>query len=302
MNKYIVTTTIFEPSEAIMKFSEMKDWTLVIAGDNKTPHHMYSNLRCIYLHPDTQQELYPQLSSLIGWNSIQRRNIALLHAYKLGADIVALVDDDNIPLDGWGENLLIGKEIECKVYTPKKVPFFDPFSCTNYKNLWHRGFPIQYIAEKNELDCTTEKIIPDVQADFWNGDPDVDAICRMEHAPDCTFDDSDFPFSSSVLSPFNSQNTFLTRKVIPDYLCIPYIGRMDDIWGSYYCQMKGGHKIIYNRPSVVQKRNGHNLTTDFKGEIMGYTDTYKISDVETLMSIIPEKSQLVIEEYINSTE
>ncbi len=38
-----------------------------------------------------------------------------------------------------------------------------------------------------------------MQADFWNGDPDIDAICRMEHAPECKFDDSYFPLACNKL-------------------------------------------------------------------------------------------------------
>jgi hypothetical protein len=41
MNKYIVTTTIYEPSIAIDKFSKLKDWKLIIVGDKKTPHAKY---------------------------------------------------------------------------------------------------------------------------------------------------------------------------------------------------------------------------------------------------------------------
>ena len=37
-----------------------------------------------------------------------------------------------------------------------------------------------------------------VSADFWNGDPDIDAICRMEYRPDCKFDEKYFPFSSNT--------------------------------------------------------------------------------------------------------
>ena len=33
-----------------------------------------------------------------------------------------------------------------------------------------------------------------IQADFWNGDPDMGTICRMEHRPDCKFDEKYFPF------------------------------------------------------------------------------------------------------------
>ena len=38
----------------------------------------------------------PKLSKLIGWNCIQRRNFAILEAYERGAEIIALIDDDNI--------------------------------------------------------------------------------------------------------------------------------------------------------------------------------------------------------------
>lgn len=281
MKKFIVTTTINEPTVALKKFSNMKDWTLVIAGDKKTPHNSYSNFEH-YLHPDTQESLYPKLSEMIGWNCIQRRNIALLHAYKLGADIVALVDDDNIPMDGWGENLLIGKEIECDVYTSKDIPVFDPFSpIKKYNHLWHRGFPIQYLRLKNNIEKTRQVIVPSIQADFWNGDPDIDAICRMEHAPECDFTTEDFvfPFASTQMSPFNSQNTFMLRSVIPDYFLFTDVGRMDDIWGGYLCQMKG-HKVIYNKASVYQARNSHDLTKDFENEICGYLNTKKLLNSE----------------------
>ena len=42
----------------------------------------------------------------------------------------------------------------------------------------------------NKRNCkkTKNQITVDIQADFWNGDPDIDAICRIEHAPICEFD------------------------------------------------------------------------------------------------------------------
>jgi hypothetical protein len=294
----IATTTIFPPSKALQKFAQMKDWTLVIAGDLKTPHTEYLSMEnVVYLHPDEQSRLYPRLSELIGWNCIQRRNIALLHAYKLGAEIIALVDDDNIPDEHWGENLLIGKPTKCKVYTPTKCPVFDPLSATEYSHLWHRGFPIQYLNVKNSLERSFDIVTPDIQADFWNGDPDVDAICRMEHAPDCAFNPAMFPFASPKPSPFNSQNTFLSRKVVPDYFCFPFVGRMDDIWGAYYCWAKG-HRVVYSRASVTQERNAHDLTKDFKNEIIGYEHTHLIADDPSqLQKFVPERSWDAFLEY-----
>lgn len=287
MKKFIATTTIFEPSEALKRFSRMPEWKLVVAGDKKTPHDLYKKMEnIIYLSPEDQERLYPKLSDLIGWNKIQRRNIAMLHAYKLGADIIALVDDDNIPLENWGQDLLVGKTFECDEYTPE-TPVFDPLSVTEYKHLWHRGFPLPYIKNKNNFSKTRKTICPDIQADFWNGDPDIDAIARLEHAPECLFSDSYFPFSSSKISPFNSQNTFLTRRVVRDYFVLPFVGRMDDIWASYYTQSKG-FRVVYNKASVYQARNEHDLIKDFNGEIIGYQNNHHITnEPENIKKYIP---------------
>jgi hypothetical protein len=48
MKKFIVTTTINEPTKATLKFCNIakeKDWTFVIVGDTKTPHHLYNELQ-----------------------------------------------------------------------------------------------------------------------------------------------------------------------------------------------------------------------------------------------------------------
>ncbi len=86
MKKYIITTTINEPTEATVKFckiADKKDFTFVIIGDTKTPHQSYQNLvdvynNVVYLTPEQQDELYPDLSKIIGWKTIQRRNIRML--------------------------------------------------------------------------------------------------------------------------------------------------------------------------------------------------------------------------------
>ena len=80
MKKYIVTTTINEPTIATKKFCKIaveKDFTFVIVGDTKTPHESYrklENSNVIYLSPEQQEDLYKELSDTIGWKSIQRRN------------------------------------------------------------------------------------------------------------------------------------------------------------------------------------------------------------------------------------
>ena len=293
MNKYIITTTINTPTEAIKKFDSLKDWKLIVAGDLKTPSN-YKLKNGLYLKPKDQEKMSKKLSNLIGWNCIQRRNFAMIAAYKDGADLIATIDDDNIPLPNWGKKLLINNKVKIKKFITKEHAF-DPLSVTNHNHLWHRGFPLQILKNKNKFNIT-KKVNEsfDVQADFWNGDPDIDAICRMEHSPECRFKDSIFPFTSNKFSPFNSQNTYLKRKVIKHYFLFPHIGRMDDIWASYYVEAKG-FKVVYNKPSVYQLRNIHDLTKDMIKEYIGYENNLKLiqeikKNPNNIKKFLPKKS------------
>jgi len=272
-SKFIVITTIYSPSIATKRFCGMKGWQVIIVGDRKTPHDEYQNLDCIYLLPEEQEFKYPELSAAIGWNTIQRRNIGFVEAYRRGAEVVATVDDDNIPLDDWGTDLYVGKEVEADLFEPTD-DIFDPLSVTKNNHLWHRGFPLEYLARKNEVvACGTTKRKVLIQADLWNGDPDVDAMARLVHRPEVTFDEITRPYCSNRISPFNSQNTFLAREVIPFYAMFPDVGRMDDIWASYFVQTLFPDSLIYNRASVYQDRNEQDLITNLENEILGYRQT-----------------------------
>ena len=291
--KFIVCTSINKPTEAIKKFDFMKDWKLIVVGDKKTPKN-YNLKNGMYLSPNKQLKIDSKLSDLIGWNCIQRRNFGLIYAWQNKADIVAVVDDDNIPYKNWGINLLLNKKIKSNFYKVNSIAF-DPLSVTNHKNLWHRGFPIQILDKRKKYKKLKKYISPDIQADFWNGDPDIDAICRMEHKPNCNFKLNSFPIASDKISPFNSQNTFISRKVLPFYFLFPHIGRMDDIWASYYVLSKG-FKVIYNKPSVFQKRNKHDLTKDMIKEFIGYKNNLNLikdlkKNINNIFNYIPKKSK-----------
>lgn len=305
MKKTIVTTTINPPSKAIKLFCERKDWNVVIVGDLITPHELFRKLEkkyknTIYLSPEDQDKKYPKLSKTIGWRKIQRRNIGYVEAYRLGAEIIATIDDDNIPYENWGKNLSIGKTIAVN-YFKTKLLVFDPVGATNHDNLWHRGYPLQLISKRDYSKKTKKNILPDIQADFWNGNPDIDAICRMEHAPECKFNTKYFPIASNKISPFNSQNTFLSRKVIKDYFLFPFVGRMDDIWASFYVQAKGC-KVVYEKASVYQQRNVHDLNKDMKAEYLGYEKNLEIvrelyKSPDSILKFLPSSSIKAFEVY-----
>jgi hypothetical protein len=300
--KVIVTTTINEPTEALERFAAMDDWDMVVIGDQKTPHASYNRNDMIYLSPDDQESKYKVLSDLIGWNCIMRRNIGFIEAYNMGADIIATVDDDNIPNDNWGKNIFVGQNIEVNCYTPKNGICLDPVHISGYPHLWHRGFPLHLLSERDIESIIKMPVKVDFQADFWDGDPDIDAICRMIWHPNCKFDSKIFPFSSiGFFSPFNSQNTFIRREALIDYFMFPHVGRADDIWGSYYAESKG-HNIIYGPPTVVQKRFGHNLSKDLENEVLMYTKTLPLleslkQNSESIQDFVPTRSYEALKEY-----
>lgn len=300
---YVATTTINKPTKALKLFSKNKNCKLIVALDKKSENFELKN--SIVLSTNYQEKKWPKLSKLIGWNCIQRRNFAILEAFDRGAEIIALIDDDNIPKENWFKNIYVNKFFKCKeVLINKKV--FDPIGYTNHKNLWHRGMPLELV--HNRIYKTKKKILikPDVQANFWNGDPDIDAICRMILKPECIFKKSYFPFFSQKISIFNSQNTILSRKIIKDYFLFPHIGRMDDIWASFYVSAKK-YRIIYGEPTVYQQRNAHNLIKDFSDEYIGYTNSLNLveklySNPENIYKFLPKKSSLAFDEWRKLTK
>jgi hypothetical protein len=294
--KVIVTTTIYEPTQATLEFCERKDWYFIIVGDQKTPHESYRLLEkkyknVIYLSPELQEQKYKTLSDAIGWKCIMRRNIGFVEAYNMGAEVVATVDDDNIPYSNWGKDIYIGSEIDVDIYETGDL-VFDPLSVTKDNYLWHRGFPIDLLRTKNNIvykGKVRRKVL--VQADLWDGDPDIDAIARLTHKPLIKYDSIREPYCSNKIGPFNSQNTFLAREVIPYYSVFPFIGRMDDIWGSYVLQHYFPNSVIYNKSTVYQDRNPQDLITNLEKEVLGYRNSLKlVGDLENYESYLPKET------------
>ena len=112
---------------------------------------LFSIITFIYLSPEFQEKEYKILSEAIGWRCIQRRSIGFVHAYKMGAEIVASVDDDNIPYENWAKDCYVNTEIEVELFSNTDCNAFDPLSPTNHDNLWHRGYPLEYTQVKNKL-------------------------------------------------------------------------------------------------------------------------------------------------------
>ena len=226
-----------------------------MTGDKKTPVEAKDfcvasakefGIECIYQTPEDQIEwlkTYPELGEEIPWNSIQRRNLAILLAYEKGCEVIITIDDDNYFVEGQdfvGEH---SAPILKGVHEHSAIK-----SNTNWLNVcefledkrkvefYPRGFPMNqrwtdpkpiFRSEKQK-----RKII--VNAGLWLDDPDVDAITRLTNdisALRYTKDES-FSMQKGTWCPFNSQNTAMAREMIPAYCLSPNIGRYDDIWAG----------------------------------------------------------------------
>lgn len=295
----IVTTSINIPTTQLLNLRELckkSNWKIIVVGDIKTPHSKYQDLECSnfeYLHPEYQDVQYKELSDVLGWKTIQRRNIGFVEAYRQSqsGDIVCSWDDDNGVYDTWGQNVQVGKTVEVDIWENTSVPCFDPLSVTNNNDLWQRGYPIQFVKDKNSVEYKGKqfrKIL--IQNDLVDGDSDIDATVRLTKKPIVKFNNIDV-FGSNQIAPFNSQNLFLDSCVLPYYFCFPYVGRFDDIWGGYILQYYFPNSLVFGTASVYQDRNPQDLITNLENEIFGYRNTINlIQDLPNYEKYLPEKS------------
>lgn len=269
MKKIITTTTILPPTKAIRTYDAMPDWELVVVGDSKTPEYRLD--RGTYLDWKYQQDQYPDLCSLIGPCSVERgRMISFIEAFKRGADIVAVIDDDNYPYPFWGENVNVMQPVEVDWYESDKIAC-DPIDRFFNGSFWHRGFPIQLVRDKSKAywPAGTRVMTPLVQADLWDGDPDIDAIVRLAGYPNVKFPKIERPYAFNAYTPFDSQNTFIAGSVLKDhYANIPWTGRQSDIWASYIFEKLHPGSVIYSGASVyhAQQRSVESLMSDYWDE------------------------------------
>ena len=123
----------------------------------------------------------------------------------------------------------------------------------------------------------------------------------MEHAPECEFDPRVFPMCANKMGPIDSQNTFIAGECLKDYFPLPHVGRMDDIWASFYLQAKG-YRAVWNKASVYQRRNVHDLVRDMQLEYPGYENNLNLvqdlaRDPQSIATYLPGKTIWAFELY-----
>jgi hypothetical protein len=300
MKVAIVTTTIHVPEVIALHHEFYPDAVYFISGDAKTPNREIREFlkaipNCYYYSPEDQKALDYQCSDLLGWNTVQRRNIALLEAMKYDVDIIIVIDDDNIPVN--------------KDHIPLMIDLIsNPFSGlqVSSENNWidtgrflqprviMRGVPFC----KKDAGYTYSSVIQKkigIVAGLSIGDPDINAAEWLVNPPFVTNAHETLNpvllLDKNSFAPFNSQNTAYCKELFPLAFVIPFIGKYNDIWSSYIAEKilrQFDYSVAFGRPFSFQARNKHNYIQDLKIELLGieYTENFCqiLNDIDLNMS------------------
>ncbi|GFH56576.1 hypothetical protein CTEN210_13052 [Chaetoceros tenuissimus] len=242
------------------------------------------------------------------WRHFCRKNLGYLFAILHGAENIFDFDDDNFikmekntntPVNilpqntdpSTGETVLPNVSIVSQGphvfnHHPVMKPSFDGTS-------WARGFPLDLLQkESTHGEVVFTKDIPYQGAKeeigviqyLADGNPDIDAIHRLEKPLPMTFDNSDSATPVLVpkhsYAPYNAQATIHTYNafwatILPS--TVP--GRVSDIWRSYFAQCifaDAGLRLVFAPPKIIQFRSDHNYLGDFEAEHDLYAKSGKL--------------------------
>lgn len=292
MKTALIITTINVPSVLALyrRFDPSASVRFFVAGDQKTALAVQSFCdslgNCVYIPPEAQHEY--KCSELIGWNCVQRRNIALLEAVRWGADIIISIDTDNYPL---APNFFHAIE----------VLLSNPFTGLSLRgeNKWvdpgwlieppisHRGMPRRL--DRIFCEPVIERNVG-VVACTVIGSCDLAAVDRL--AADRTKQPRRYTASSLaagvVVDPtkswtvFNTQAVAFRRELAPAIAAWSGVGRFDDICGSLLAQRimrdRGLHTYM-GKPIVwhEHERSDAELVRNIKGEVWGMENIERLA-------------------------
>lgn len=304
----VVITTINDVTEFVKQYMNNAVFhrqiaQFIIVADKKTPVASFKTLAQLgprvtvltcALQEAWMMQHYPSLQQHLPWNTIARSNVGRLWAYAHGYGGILMLDDDNWPT---AENFIehhniVGTERN-NVTVQSDTGWFNVAQTlveTDGVEFYPRGFPPAHrweaVLESQEL--VLKRVA--VNAGLWLGDPDIDAITRLERPLRTTAYKASWSRTLALRpgtwSPWNSQNSAIWRDALVTYWMSPYAGRHLDIWASYISNLAIEHMgdvVTFGRPLVNHERVDHNLYKDLDDEAywIEHTDNF-ITTLRTL--------------------
>ena len=280
MKKYIVITSIFNPTEPIIEFSKLIDFNLVVAGDKKSPDN-WRNPNTTFLSVNDQERMNSKLVKILPYNHYCRKMMGYLYAMQNGATVIIDTDDDNIPKANWAFPNFKGSFESI----PENLGFINIYSYYTDHKIWPRGLPLHLI---NKIQRTDNLENGNFKIGVWqglaDGDPDVDAIYRLTSDKACNFHErSPLVLQPGTFSPFNTQNTAIIKELFPILYLPTYVSfRFTDILRGIVAQpimWAAGYTLGFTNATVIQNRNPHDYFKDFISEIPMYLHIEKVTEI-----------------------
>ena len=281
MNRTIVITSIFSPTEAVRAFARKAGCRTVVVGDKKSPG-VWQEPGVDFLDVEAQSLMGFRLGSHLPFNHYCRKMLGYLHAMREGATSVVDTDDDNLPKPGWSF-----PEFDGTFDTlPDGLGHVNLYQLFTKAPIWPRGLPVDLITRDFELAGVVVR--KQAKVGVWqglaDGDPDVDAIYRLTSDTPCFFDDREpVALGRGTISPFNSQNTLIRRELFALlYLPMSVTFRFTDILRGLIAQpimWAAGYQLGFLGATVTQDRNPHDYARDFALEVPMYLSARRATEV-----------------------
>ncbi len=298
----VVLTTIYESDileryyENFRKYGHLENICVIVIPDRKTPQSVYNHchniarkgLKVICPSLSEQENFLAKLgvfSSLVPYNSDNRRNLGFLMALEQESDFLVSIDDDNFCLpevDFIAEHSVVCQPSQSFKAVHSDTGWFNICDLLelNPPNLvYPRGFPYKQRHNDEKLSFAQESGFIRLNAGLWLSDPDLDGMTWLVVPVKAKALQGDsVVLGEKTWSPINTQNTALHREVIPSYYFIRMgyqmagmsIDRYGDIFSGYFaqaCLRHLGHRIRVGTPVAEHKRNSHNYLKDATQEL-----------------------------------
>ena len=282
----LVITSIAGPDSSTLKIyaKECSDRNVpfIVIGDTKSPDE-FDLPGCDFWSVDRQLKCNSKLAPLIPTRHYARKNLGYLIALQNGAATIMETDDDNLPL-GKGFWDFCSRSPMVEAYDVNVEGWVNVYRYFSEKVVWPRGLPLEELRKPTKplKELELIKVCCPIQQGLADGNPDVDAVYRLTYPLPLNFERGiQVALGSNSWCPFNSQNTFWFKKVMPlMYLPAHCSFRMTDIWRSFIAQRiswANGWNVLFHEATVWQERNEHDLLKDFEDEIPGYMNNTKIA-------------------------
>jgi hypothetical protein len=295
----LATTTINEPLLLTKYAADAKEYAtinnceifFVVAGDRKTPESSRilcekisgdTGIEIEYLDPNEQLTICSgekNLTALLKWDCIQRRNIAGLRSLQKGAEIIMYIDDDNHITNGnyFADHLheFISQNNQIESSSNGYLNIMRSAIGNGVGNrTYPRGFPFALRDSSPKVEISTAQYKVAANAGLWLEEADIDAVTRIATKPivDSYNISENATLALGTWTPINSQNTAFLAKFMPGYFLSSEVGRYDDIYAGYVFQKLTNHfgySTSYGKPIVTQHRNEHDLLIDLQHELSG---------------------------------